>query len=442
MVWCYKCQSYKEKEHFYKDKSRYNGLRSSCKACGKTISKEHKRRKAEREGRKMKEYQRKPFAQLTEKELLSYLQKFHKENKRPPTSIDLEGNPGKYPHCKTYYRRFGKKLKNTHNENKWDQLLKLAGLEPIDYDRIWRAWEYIVEMIITRIYQDYAFQVPLATSYRPDAVIESKKLIIDAATSNYDSSHKMKQFDAARACGYEVEYWCLYKTTKNGINERGVKYVFVDEIKEKLRAIGEERFIKKIDRLLLKKDQYAKEIEIHRKKYIISKIKEMAELKKRTPFCRDFEKEFHFPSSTTIRKWFGSYNKALEAAGFAINKISVGPHDPLIAFQDLIAFMKENNRLPTTNELGGNNTTYTYKVYSKYGGIKPFLRLKGFDVDGYIRKLEKKERKENLQKIKNFYIEHERLPYKSELAKRNNLPSRMWVDRYFDSIHSCYDLVT
>lgn len=66
--------------------------------------------------------------------------------------------------------------------------------------------------------------------------VPSKHKVIDAVTSNYDHKHKVKQYNKAVAKGASVEYWCLKKNNKTGLDFPNLKYVFADEIIERLPA--------------------------------------------------------------------------------------------------------------------------------------------------------------------------------------------------------------
>ncbi|WP_431028896.1 homing endonuclease associated repeat-containing protein [Lysinibacillus sp. LZ02] len=379
---CRHCNTIKLKTDFNKCKPNKDGLQKYCRDCTKKFGRQNKERRAARKGRVMKPYEEKKFAHITEDELLMYLRKFTEIHGRPPTTSDLEGNPD-YPCAYTYYRRFRYKVPITKKADNWNAILQLSGIEPLDYFSIWRAWEYLVECTIKLFESDYVFQsTNITKDYRPDIVIPSKKLIIDAATSNYDSKHKKRQFKHAMEHGYTVEFWCLYKTTKNGINEPYLKYVFADEIIEKLQAIGEDELIHKIQTLLTKHDTYTEEILAHKKEYIKAKILEMATLLKRTPKYRDFFGKPDFPSATTIKEIFGSFNEALIYAGLTINKKANATADPQIAINDLIQLTETLGRLPKIQEIGPPNTTYTIKVYRKHwGNLSNCLQEHGYKLD-------------------------------------------------------------
>lgn len=322
---CRRCLTDKSTTEFNKDKSRVDGLQRYCRVCTRMITRKFKERKAQKEGRIMKPYEEMKFPQVSDEELFMYLRKFTEENSRPPTTSDLEGNPD-YPCAYTYYRRFRYKVANKNKIEGWNAILALAGIEPVDYFSIWRAWEYLVECVVKQFESEYIFQCNSITiGFRPDIVIPSKKLIIDAVTSNYDSKVKQRQLKFAKQYGYRVEFWYLYKTETHGIEAPHLTYIFVDEIIERLRGINQQELIRKIETLLAKHETYSEEILEHKKKYIKSRILIRAKELNRIPKTRDFINCPGFPATTTITKTFGTFNNALLYSGFEpqqVNKFS------------------------------------------------------------------------------------------------------------------------
>lgn len=315
---CRRCTITKLKSEFNKNKSAADGLQKYCRDCTKQFSRQNKERKAERVGRTMKPYKEMTFTQISDEELLTYLRKFTEENGRPPTTEDLENN-SKYPCAYTYYRRFNYKATQKNKAENWNAILALAGIELMDYFSLWRVWQYFVECAVQLFEKDYIFQhTGISEKFRPDIVIPSKRLIIDAATSNYETKIKINQYEQAKKHGYKIEFWCLYKTTEHGINRADLTYVFADEIIEKLKHYNATDLIAKIQTILQKHTLYEKEVLTHKKAYIKSKVLELAYHLKRVPISEDFIQNRDFPSITSIRTTFGTFNNALQYAGLPI----------------------------------------------------------------------------------------------------------------------------
>ncbi|MER2108820.1 MAG: hypothetical protein ABS949_17985 [Solibacillus sp.] len=312
---CRRCNTIKLKNEFNNNKNAHDGLQKYCRDCTKKFSRQNKERKAARDGREMKPYKEMKFAQVSEKELLAYLRKFTNEKGRPPTTEDLENNPN-YPCAYTYYRRFNYKVEDSEKAENWNAILTLAGIEIMDYFSLWRVWQYFVECAVQLFESDYLFQYTgISKAFRPDIVIPSKKLIIDAATSNYETKVKINQYEEAVKHGYQIEFWCLYKTTVNGINRPDLTYIFADEIITRLEHYNATELINKIQTILQKHELYEQEMITHKKEYIKSKILELTYHLKRVPLLEDFIHNKEFPSATSITTTFGSFNKALQYAG-------------------------------------------------------------------------------------------------------------------------------
>lgn len=316
---CRRCNVVKLRGDFNNNKTVHDGLQKYCRDCTKKFSRQNKERKAASEGRTMKPYKEMRFSQITEEELLAYLRKFTEENGRPPTTEDLENNDD-YPCAYTYYRRFNYKTNARNKLENWNAILVRAGIDVLDYFSLWRAWEYLVECCVQVFESDYLFQYTgLTNEYIPDIVIPSKKLIIDALTSNYSTKHKQNQYKHAKKSGYAIEFWCLYRTTKNGINKPDVTYVFADELIERLKPYGQAELITKIKKILQNHEQYVQEKKAHKQAYLKSKLLEYTELTGRIPVTRDFINNPDFPSTTTYTNYFGTFSKALEFAGLLDN---------------------------------------------------------------------------------------------------------------------------
>ncbi|PED47357.1 MULTISPECIES: homing endonuclease associated repeat-containing protein [Bacillus] len=425
---CRNCNTTKPILEFNKCKSNKDGLQKYCRTCTKRFSRQNKEKKALLLGRVMKSYEEKKFSNITEDDLIYFLKKFYIENGRPPTTYDFEDNP-QYPSSKTYYRHFKYRKNKKEQAHGWNSILTLAGIKPLDYDLIWMAWEYLVELTIQKLEDDYIFQsTAVAKGYRPDVVIPSKKLIIDAATSNYDSIHKVKQFYKAKSKGYKVEYWCLYKTTKNGIDEPELTYVFSDEIAKRLRDVGELKIANDIESLLQRHDNFADEIIKHKKFYIAEQLLKLAHILKRTPQTRDLINRPNFPSATTVTKIFGTFNEALQFAGLEITREKLEPYEKDIAINDIISLTNKLGRIPKVREVGQPNTTYSEKVYFKhFGGIYECLRKQGFNIESMLKKEKQEEIDIRVEQVKKFKELHKRYPKQVEFRIKNNLPSYHWI---------------
>ncbi|WP_294166926.1 homing endonuclease associated repeat-containing protein [uncultured Clostridium sp.] len=432
---CRYCKETKEIINFNKNIASKDGHQKYCKECNKTLARQYKERKSASEGRIMMPYTTKNFSTITDEELLQYIRDFNKEFKRPPTTADFEKSNNKYPHMKTYYRHF-KYYKTENKISSWNDILLLAGVSPLKSKDLWSAWQYLVEKAASILEGECLFQYcGFGLDFKPDIYIPSKHKIIDAATSNYGHKHKIKQYYKSMAQGATVEYWCLKKNNKSGLKLPNLKYVFAEEIIERLSIIGEKEFCNQIKNLYSIYKDFNDTYKKHRQAYVIKKLQEFYEINGRSPYTRDFLGNPDYPSSTTVTTLFGTFNTALRKAKLPINSEPNIKFDEYVAITELLTLTYKLGRLPSSKELGPPNTTYTIKVYYKYwGGIEGCFNALGIDFtelkihyinNSIIIKL-------NLfLKFKSLY---NRWPLQSELNNKNNLPSYHWVHDHFKNL--------
>ncbi|MCB2291667.1 hypothetical protein LGK97_18295 [Clostridium sp. CS001] len=428
---CKYCKETKELLLFSLDKSSKDGHQKYCKDCNKCFSRRYKERKASNEGRVMLPYKSKQYSTISDEELLQIIKNFFIEFKRAPTTCDFD-NTDKYPHFKTYYRHFIYYKPGT-KVSSWNDILKLAGVTPLDFKDFWSAWQYLVEKSASILEGDCLFQYcGFGLDFKPDIYVPLKHKVIDAATSNYACKHKEKQYKKATDKGASVEYWCLNKNNRPGLNLPNLKYVFADEIIMRLSALGYDKLCYDIRNLhLVYKDFNDAYIE-HKKDYVVKKLKEFHVKNGRTPYTRDFICNPDYPSASTITTLFGTFNNALMVAGLQINRLANLPCNEKVAKEDLLNFINKFGRLPVCRELGPPNTTYTEKVYYKYwGGIEGCVNSIGFDYSKLNSLSSVSKVNLRLDEIIKFKTIHNRWPETNEFHSKNNLPSNRWIHEHF-----------
>lgn len=428
---CKYCKETKELSAFNLNKTSKDGHQKYCKECNKYLNRRYKEKKASKEGKVMLPYKSKQYSTVSDEELLQIIKDFFNEFKRAPTTCDFE-NTDKYPHFKTYYRHFIYNKSDTEVSS-WNDILKLAGITPLDYRDFWSAWQYLVEKAASILEGDCLFQYcGFGLDFKPDIYIPLKNKVIDAATSNYACKHKKKQYKKATDKGASVEYWCLNKNNKPGLKLPNLKYVFADEIIMRLSALGYDKLCYDIRNLHLVYKDFNEAYVEHKKEYVIKKLKEFHTINGRVPYTRDFIDNPSYPSSTTITTLFGTFNNALNSAGLAINTFANLPFNEEVAKEDLLNLIKRLGRLPVCRELGPPNTTFTQKVYYKYwGGIKGCVTSMGLDYLKLMSLSSISNVKLRLDSIIKFKKIHNRLPDIYELGTKNNLPSYHWVYEHF-----------
>ncbi|MGL5574871.1 MAG: hypothetical protein ACRDCW_04860 [Sarcina sp.] len=318
---CRKCKKEKKLSEFNKCISRNDNLKKYCRDCTKLLRRKTRENKAQIEGRTMKPYIEKKFTHITDDELLDHLRNFYKIHKRAPVTSDFENKNNELPNMKTYYRHF--KYNRIENKvNGWNDILELAGISPLNAKNFWTAWQYIVEKAVLLLEGECLFQYHgFSKDFKPDIYIPSKNKIIDAAVSNYIDKHKKLQFEKGIKYVDSIEYWCLIKKSK-GLQFEGLKYVFADEIIERLISIKEFNLANEIKNINIHYTQLCEDYKYHRKQYCIKKIQEFYIKYNRPPIMKDLSHNPLYPSAANISDLFGSFNKGIIAAGFI-------PNDPI-----------------------------------------------------------------------------------------------------------------
>lgn len=430
---CQHCRETKKITSFNFNKTSKDGHQKYCKDCHRYLSRKYKERKASKEGQVMLPYKSKKYSTISDEELLQIIKDFFNEFKRAPTTSDFDNND-KYPHFKTYYRHFIY-YKSDTKVSSWNDILKLADVTPLDFKDFWSAWQYLVEISASILEGDCLFQYcGFGLDFKPDIYIPLKNKVIDASTSNYACKHKRKQYKKAADKGASVEYWCLNKNNRPGLDFPNLKYVFADEIIMRLSELGYYKLCYDIRNLNLVYKDFKDDYREHKKDYVIKKLKEFHAKNGRTPYTRDFLSNPDYPSSTTISKLFGTFNNALIAASLDINSLGHLPFNEKVAKEDLLNLINKLGRLPLYRELGLPNTTYSERVYLKYwGGIKCCVNSLGLDYLKLKSLLITTKVTLRLDSIIEFKTIHHRLPNTNELCAKNKLPSYQWVSDNFGS---------
>lgn len=146
------------------------------------------------------------------------------------------------------------------------------------------------------------------------------------------------------------------------------------------------------------------------------------------PKSRDFDKSKGlYPSRETIRRHFGSWNKALEAAN--LEKLRNRWTKTEIV-EAIIHFYDKTGEPPKIRDFN-NNKTYPHKdtVVSCFGSWHKALEAANLPAS---RKNWTKE--EIIEVIQQFYEENDRIPQNRDFDKSKSIyPSRTTVVRYFGS---------
>ncbi len=106
----------------------------------------------------------------------------------------------------------------------------------------------------------------------------------------------------------------------------------------------------------------------------------------RSPMVKDFNNSSRYPSYSTYICRFGSWSKAIEIAGLLNNRNTVRITDnELLGY--LKQFHKDNGRPPMWNDFIDNSKYPSITTYRKrFGSWQKALKLVGLDVDAMVKK--------------------------------------------------------
>lgn len=157
-------------------------------------------------------------------------------------------------------------------------------------------------------------------------------------------------------------------------------------------------------------------------------LRDLAEELGRTPVKRDLKGR----KTASVRKYvqvFGSWNDALKAAGFTINQSKDISDQALIDYMH--DYVERLGYLPTTSEyLADESVTYSYYVYlNHFGNWKNVMKLACSDG---VRVYKTHNTKEQLAiELRDFTMELGRLPMRKEVDDNKKLASSETYSRHF-----------
>jgi hypothetical protein len=117
---------------------------------------------------------------------------------------------------------------------------------------------------------------------------------------------------------------------------------------------------------------------------LIFYLKKLASELKRSPTIKDMDKKKKYPSASTYSKRFGSWNNSLRKAALEINVRKKYQKKELIENLKLLA--KEQGEIPKGVHLKNKKWTASYTTYRKYfGSWKKALKAAGLTkIDSFM----------------------------------------------------------
>jgi len=172
---------------------------------------------------------------------------------------------------------------------------------------------------------------------------------------------------------------------------------------------------------------------------LLNYLKEFYEEKGKVPAAIDFSNNPKYPCSVTYQMRFNSWNNALEKAGLKQNKKDEYSIEELLSL--LNKFYEENGRIPNTMDLRNNPKYPNFRTYLKYFSTwKKTLEAAGFDSKYFTNpRNEKRVHKSKYTKfqllefLRIFEIENGRNPTRRDFLNNPKLPNYQTYKYQFGS---------
>jgi hypothetical protein len=344
----------------------------------------------------------------------------HRELKRNPTTKDIDSCSylPSYSSLKKFFPTIG-------------DLYEAANLPQTNNKIVWLKWEKTCEKIAQCLYGNIIRQNSKIFKGRPDIYIPHEKLVVDATTRGYKIKRKSNQISNYIKDGTRLEFWCIAKHEE--YVDPGLKYVYIDELIDRLRnkkkfywakrlldfnlESGEfytkQDVIRAIKRMakLKRRKPYAADFSkgnpfflskdtfrIHfpdfnsalvasgfgqrkfgsenkyTKKSIIKKLQDLKVKLGRHPTAIDIRTEKDCPNPPTIKRYFGSFNNGLKAAGLKKSLVTYYSDEDLIAFVKKLA--KKTGKTPMLGDLKKYEGMPSKSVYgARFGSWKKVIKM-------------------------------------------------------------------
>lgn len=164
---------------------------------------------------------------------------------------------------------------------------------------------------------------------------------------------------------------------------------------------------------------------IYTKEDIILAIRNFYNEYNRIPMQKDFVKNPNYPGKNTVVRFFGTWNNGILAAGL---KTSDWSDEDLISA--LVNFYKDNGQVPAYNNFVGNFPS-ARTIETRFGSWNNAMEKAGFTtVTKYNKRWSNRD---ILESIQSFYKEHNRIPECREFELSEQYPNYRTVATRFKS---------
>lgn len=159
---------------------------------------------------------------------------------------------------------------------------------------------------------------------------------------------------------------------------------------------------------------------------LINEIKRYYDEYGKVPTCNEIDKNAYFVNSNVIRNRFGSWNRAIQMAGFQVNiHKNINKED---VKREAIEFYHKNQRSPFYYELSFSKTA----VNRLFGSWNDLLRECNLPLNQRDRLAW--DKKYGIEKIREYYAENNKIPTATDLNKYGI--HRKWLSGTFGSVQN------
>lgn len=184
---------------------------------------------------------------------------------------------------------------------------------------------------------------------------------------------------------------------------------------------------------------------IQPKKYtrekLIEKIQQFAKINGRPPIVKDFINNPNYPCFDTYKRIFGSWNKAIELAGFKYRTGTGYSYTKEELLEEIKIFKIKNGRYPKALDFTNNPEYHGISTYQRtFGTFNNAIELAGFKPrkSGQIYT----DEEELLAYINEFERKNGRPPTNEDLTKNPEYPGRTTYSRIFGSLEKAKELIS
>ncbi|MFA7030583.1 MAG: hypothetical protein WC179_09930 [Candidatus Cloacimonadaceae bacterium] len=159
------------------------------------------------------------------------------------------------------------------------------------------------------------------------------------------------------------------------------------------------------------------------REFLISELHRFVKQYEKNPTLETFGADKSYPSSTVYARYFGTWNKALIEAGLEVNNFT--EYTPELLISELYRFIEENDRIPTFNDMCGNNGYPHATTYSSYfGSWTNAVKVAGIDKKDFMKT-------HLISELHRFVDNEGHIPSAPEMKREWGYPAKNTYARYF-----------